>query len=154
MIGSQTREFSRAMLPHHVLALAATIALSIFLAYDRREPLLFEHGEIVPEHAMPGERVIVRWTTDWRRQCEGVVSRDLVGSDNVIKIYRSRPLRVPAQLGRQTADTPFHLPETMPLGHAEYRAIVRFESCGITSRIWPLQLNVPALSFDVIGRAK
>jgi hypothetical protein len=143
------KDFSRPMLLQHVLALVTCLALGMGLLFDRRPPLQFSHGAIVPVVAAPGATVHVRWNTIWRRQCLGMVSRDIVGSDNVIRIYRRHELRVPASLGPQTSDTPFALTNALPPGRTEYRAVIQFDNCGITSRLWPLTVDVPKLVFEI-----
>jgi len=138
------------MLSQHMLALATCLVLIAAVAFDRRPPLLFLQGEIIPDSVAPGATVSARWRTEWRRQCMGMVSRDIVGSDGVIRIYARHSLRVPASVGVQLSDTPFVLSNALPKGRTEYRAVVQFESCGLTSRLWPLSIEAPRLLFDVL----
>lgn len=121
-----------------------------FVTRDRAPPVSFEHGEIIPNEVRAGQRVVVRWTTHWNRQCEGELSREVSGPDNVVKAYRMRVLRVPVYLGRQTADTTFIVPIGMPPGPATYDGIIRFTDCGLTSRWHPIVVQVPQLSFTVL----
>jgi len=144
------RDFSRPMLMQHILALATCLTLIGLVAFDRRPPLAFLQGEVVPQQVAPGSIVHVRWTTQWSRQCLGMVSRDIVGSDGVIRIYARHSLRIPAALGVQSSDTPFTLSNALPQGNTRYRAVVQFETCGLTSRIWPLSVDAPTLAFKVI----
>lgn len=130
-----------------VLAVAAACFIAVQI--DRRAPLAFEYGEIVPAHATSGAEVRVRWTVAWRRQCEGELWREIVGSDNVVRYYAKSYLRVPVILGRQTSDTSFTLTEGLPRGTAIYRGVIQFSQCGVTSRIVPLTVDVPRLALAI-----
>jgi len=131
-----------------VLVLGA-VTLASLVAADRTDPVILESGYIAEDPVRPGQRVHVRWTTTWQRQCEGVLSRELVGSDGVVKAYRKHFLRVPVNLGRQTSDTRFIVPEDMAQGEAVYSGIIRFHECGVTSRFVPLKVEVPEIGFSV-----
>jgi hypothetical protein len=119
------------------------------ISYDRRAPVIFSEGEIMPRVVVGGTRVTVRWTVDWRRHCEGELSRQVVGKDQVIRAYRKRALRVPVNLGRQVSDTIFTVAKGLPAGPVLYEGIIRFPNCGVTSRQWPIEVRVPALNFVV-----
>lgn len=152
---NSTLVFSRAMISQHVFAAAAAVVLAIAgisaWSFDRRAPLTFEGGHILPVKVTPGTPVNVRWHTVWHRQCEGVVSREVTGSDGVIRPYAKVTLRIPINVGDQTSDTSFWIPHTMPTGRARYAATVRFERCGYTSGWWPIEVRTPPVWFDVVA---
>lgn len=125
------------------------LVLAFWLAADRAAPVRFIEGSIVPETVTPGQAVSVQWLDVWVRQCEATLSRELVGSDEIIRAYRSHPIRVPVKLGEQMSQTRFRVSANMPDGPATYRAILRFNDCGVTSRWWPIVVKVPSLHFTV-----
>lgn len=151
-----TLAFSRPMLRQHALAalvmIGAGVGIAAIIGVDRAAPLRFEAGEILPDPAKPGTLLRVRWRTQWLRKCEGVNSRELVGSDAVIRPYAKYVMRIPAFLGEQTADTEFWLPWTMPSGPTTYRAVIRFDNCGYTSRWWPIEVRVPDVQFTTAAQ--
>ena len=133
------------------LAAVFAVALVLLIAFDRKAPLTFLQGEVRPEMPVAGQTVSVRWHTIWNRRCQGTVSREIVGPDLIIRAYRRHWLRVPVRLGQQVSDTDFQLDKALPVGATIYRAVVRFEDCGLTSRLWPIEVVAPELWFDVRG---
>jgi len=119
------------------------------VVYDRRDPLEYISGEILPSAPVPGDRVVVRWKTHWYRACEAVVSREIVGSDLVVRPYLKFDLRIPTRMGEQVSDNPFALSETLPHGLTSYRATLRFPNCGVTSWFVPLTVQTGDLFFQV-----
>jgi hypothetical protein len=122
---------------------------AIAIKADRAAPLAFTEGHIAPQPAAPGSVVTVNWINTWLRVCEGELSRQLIGSDGVVRAYRKHFLRVPVNLGTQRSETRFRLPPSFPQGPAVYEGLIRFRDCGMTSRIWPLEVRVPELRFSV-----
>ena len=126
-----------------------SVGLIIGIVYDRRPPLEYIAGEVIPERPHPGQDITARWTANWSRLCEAVVSREIVGSDLIVRPYLKFNLRIPTRLGIQTRDAPFALGDTLPLGLTAYHATLRFHDCGLTSWLWPITLNQPPLYFQV-----
>lgn len=139
----------------HIVALLGSFALVAIVLWvvlvDRDEPVEFLNGSIIPDPAIAGQSVTVRWRTNWIRKCEGITSREVVGSDKIVRAYKKEPARIPVTLGRQVSDTVFML-ATVPPGEAEYRGVLRFHECGFTSRWYPIDVTVPSLYFDVAGQ--
>lgn len=122
---------------------------AIAIKTDRAAPLTMIEGHIMPDTVSSGERVTVRWQVDWRRICEGELSRQLIGSDKIVRAYQKRFVRIPVNVGTQYSDTPFKLPPGLPAGETTYEGIIRFRDCGITSRFVPLEVKVPPVYFNV-----
>lgn len=132
-----------------LIALALLIVVSTALAFDRAAPVNLVSGEVIPENARPGGAVTFRWHTTWYRSCRASVYREVIGSDDVVRIYKPYRASYPARLGRQTIDTEDTLATSIPPGHSSYRAVFIFEECGITSRWFPLRIETPDIIFNV-----
>jgi len=130
-----------------VLMLGAVGAIAI--KADRATPLTMIEGEIVPDTIRSGERITVRWLNHWNRICEGELSRQLIGSDKIVRAYQKRFVRIPINVGMQYSDTEFKLPPGLPPGETTYEGVVRFRECGFTSRFVPLEVKVPPVYFNV-----
>ena len=99
-----------------------------------------------------GADISVTRHTLWRRRCDGYIFREIVGSDRLVRPYTRSQIRVPAQLGFQSVRSTFRAPLDLPTGEAIYRSVVKFYECGVTSRFWPLEVEIPEITFD--GAAK
>lgn len=129
------------------------MALIAFVVVDRRDPVSFVDGLIIPDPVMAGQVVIVRRSVVWYRACEAEVSREVVGSDQIIHPYVKFTLRIPIRLGPQVAESQqsLQLPGGLPTrASAAYHAVLRFHRCGLTSRAWPLVVDAPPISFHVV----
>ena len=147
---AQTIKERKAWVIENFLIIPIVTALGLgIIAFDRRDPINFVAGEIIPANPQAGKDVTVRWTTEWSRACEAVVSREVVGSDLIVKGYLKYDLRIPTRLGQQTSDTTFTLAQAHPSGLTAYRANLHFHSCGLTSRLWPITVETPPLYFQV-----
>jgi hypothetical protein len=144
------------MLRQHFLAafsaLSAITLVFIGVAWDRREPFTAGFGTLVPDTAIRGEVITVARPVTWHRRCEGYISRELVGSDKRVRPYIKESIRVPVRLGFDTVVNKFVISDDVPTGETVYRSIVRFEKCGITSRISPLTVDLPPISFDIVSQ--
>lgn len=134
----------------HVLAAVACTAIVSLVTFDRRIPLEHIAGEIIPHNVKAGADVAVRWKIIWHRACEATVSRELVGSDLVVRAYQKYQLRIPTTMGQQVGEAQFVIAASQPPGLTAYRASLRFHDCGLTSRVWPLTIETPVLYFDVL----
>lgn len=144
--------FSKPMLKQHFIAAASVIALIVGVYVDRRDPFTIIEGGIEPSTIQAGQTIYVTRHTDWRRRCDGYIFREVVGSDRLIRPYTRAQIRVPAQLGPQTVKSTFRAPLDLPAGETVYRAVVKFYECGVTSRFWPLEVEVPEVSFDAVAK--
>jgi len=138
----------------HAVTAGAAIMLAVvarlLLHLDRQPPVVFFAASVDPVIAAPGTKVgLTIWDT-WTRACSGDVSREIVGSDGVIHAYRIKTARVPVRMGTQKFVTQFYVPHSMPPGPATYQSVVRFEDCGVTSRLWPLEVTIPPVKITVI----
>lgn len=145
--------FSRSMVGQHFVAAISVIVLFfgglLLLSLDRRPPVIPVEGQILPVPVIPGRPAKIVWENNWVRQCEGVVSREVVGPDRVIRPYMSYRSRIPNKLGYQTSETIFTMPLASPPGEHMYRATIRFYDCGVTSWLVPIEVDVPVIYFDV-----
>lgn len=151
------KTLQRETLALNIFPAAAAIAVlivgvigAVSLKADRAAPLTFIDGHVLPDPAPNGSGVIVRWNIEWYRRCEGELSRQLIGSDGIVRAYQKRFIRVPVNTGKQFSDTRFTLPPSLPEGATTYEGLIRFRDCGLTSRLWPLEVKVPALTFMVV----
>jgi hypothetical protein len=126
---------------------------------DRSEPVDLVGGYVIPESINLSQplpvgvlpSVTIRWEARWQRRCEGIVSRELVGADGVIRFYVKEALRIPAHLGQQVEYVGVKVDRSLPPGKTKYREVLLFYRCGLTSRIWPLEIEVPELEFQVVN---
>ncbi len=140
----------------HCIVAPIVIMVALWLVWllsiDRADPLSLEHAEMSPNPAYAGQYVTARWSLTWGRRCEGETSREIVGSDDVIRAYAKEATRMPSILGRQRVDKGFTLPASLPPGPAIYRAIMRFPKCGITSAVWPLTVRAPDTVIEIVAK--
>lgn len=144
---------SKIAIKEHVFpALASTvIALSIalLLAFDRRPPFEYLSTAIRPNTITPGQTIVVQRHVVWRRKCEGIAFTEIVNnSDRIVTIY-DRGVRYPFELGETYAERSISLPLAMRSGSATYRGVIKFESCGLTSRLFPIEVPYQEVSFEI-----
>ena len=143
------QEFRRHLSAAAVWLLLGAI-VTIFLAIDRVPPVTFLGGSIQPQEAVPGEKVEVDLKARYDRLCDGEVSRDIVGSDGIIHTYRKHFANTPIDRGVQEIEKSFKLPRSIPAGPATYQARMVFDDgCGITTKLFPIVVYAPKLSFQV-----
>jgi len=130
--------------------LAALLWWWVFVI-DRAPPFEYINTTISPSPAVAGQSVAVRRYLDWHRQCEGDVWREVVGPDKIVRAYDKTYTRVPS-LGHQVIESQFILPMAIPDGKAIYRGRVVFRSCGLTSRLMPIEVSFQEVAFDVAHR--
>lgn len=131
-------------------SISMTVATMVvwFMIYDRMEPFEYVKTEITPQVASPGEAITVHRHVIWRRQCEGWAFTEIVDGARIVTIY-DVGVRYPAVLGETAADRRIELPVAMHSGQATYRGVIRFKSCGWTSRWWPLEVEYQPTTFNV-----
>ena len=143
----------RRRLYQHLLASDTALVLVVLVVIDRRDPMSFGDGRVIPDPARAGQVVTARRSVVWYRACEAEVSREVVGSDRIVRPYVKFTLRIPTRLGPQVVDSQpnIQLPIGLP-AHAQnsYQAVLRFHRCGLTSRVWPLVVDAPPIFFDVV----
>lgn len=140
-IGSYFREFC--------LAVALAVTGALLLAYDRRPPFTYISTDIYPSIVMPGQSITIKRHVNWHRQCEGIAFTEIVSfSDHIVTIY-DPGVRYPSELGDTYADRSISLPLTIRPGQAIYRGLIQFKACGITSRIWPIDVPYQERTFEV-----
>lgn len=131
------------------LAVALAIIGTLLVSYDRRPPFTYISTDISPPIVMPGQSITIRRHVDWHRQCEGIAFTEIVSfSDHIVTNY-DPGTRYPSELGDTYADRSIALPLTMRSGHAIYRGVIQFRTCGITSRIWPIDVPYQERTFEV-----
>ena len=139
----------RAWVVENILVVPFIVAvIGAFALWDHREPMEHIRGKIVPNPAMPGQQVTVRWSSNWYRTCEASVHREIVTSDLIVRRYLPYKL-MPVRLGEQTSETSFMLNEMQPPGLTSHRSTLRFDECGLLSRFWPIEIHSPPLYFEV-----
>ncbi len=130
-----------------VAALIGTIAAALVI--DRRPPFEYVSTQITPTQAVAGQSIVVHRHVVWHRQCEGFAFTEIVNeADHIVTIY-DRGVRYPAELGDTQAERSIALPLTMRPGLATYRGVIRFSSCGITSRWRPIEVPYQEVRFEV-----
>ena len=146
---------------HHLYALVGSVAmvLSVVTAWqiDRAAPFEYIRTEISPSPAVEGQTVTVTRYVIWHRQCDGQVFREVVKPSGQIAIYDRGYRPFPAMLGPQSAASSFVLPTVMlspdmTRGVALYRGRVRFTNCGLTSRVWPIDIPFREEPFEIVRR--
>lgn len=129
------------------MALALTIAL--FLVVDRRPPFEYVSTIIRPIVASSGDTIVVERHVIWHRQCEGVAFTEIVNNaDHIITIY-DKGVRYPSELGDTRVERSISLPLNMRSGTATYRGVIKFASCGITSRFHSIDVPYQEATFEI-----
>lgn len=141
-------ELVKGYLREACLAVAIALAGAILVAYDRRPPFVYISTEMSPAVVMPGQSITVRRHVDWHRQCEGIAYTEIVSSDRIVTIY-DPGTRYPFELGDTYADRTISLPLTIRPGNVLYRGSIQFRQCGITSRLWPIEIPYQDRMFEV-----
>lgn len=131
-----------------ILAMLFAVSVSAFLVFDRAPPLEFVTTDIVPASARPGDAVMVRRNTIWRRDCEGEAWTEIVGSNRIINFY-DKGTRYPYDLGETHTDRTIEISKSISAGKAIYRGVVRFRSCGLTSRWRPIDVPYQEVEFEI-----
>lgn len=136
------------------LVVLAGVAL---LQYDRRAPFQYIDTEIAPTRAAEGSTVTVTRKVEWQRPCDGEIYREVVNPNGLVSHYDRGYRPFPATLGTQTATSSFTLPPIMlapneTQGTATYRGRVRFADCGLSSRLWPIEIPFIEVPFEVVKR--
>lgn len=127
-----------------------SIALAGSIIYDRRAPYEYISTDIEPQPAHAGDMVTVRRQGMWLRRCEGEgdVWREIVKTNKAVVSYDRGYTRIPYDLGYQEAESRFRLDPMAP-GHAKFRGRLMFWRCGLTSRIWPIEIPFQEVEFEV-----
>lgn len=137
---------------------ALTLALITALMFDRRPPFEYISTTIEPSPAVEGEAIEIHRHVVWHRTCDGEIYKEIVRPSGRIADYDRGYRPFPARMGRQrSAPGRIVLPRDMlegegPRGVAIYRGRVRFPACGLTSRIWPIEVPFQEIPFEVVRR--
>lgn len=134
-------------------SLAAAVVFGL-IRYDRRAPLVYVDTKVVPEPARAGGDITVHRYVEWRRQCGGEASTEIVSPKGYVYRRAMTTPAVPAGLGYASVTTTWTLPADLlaegdTIGTATYRGVIRFRDCGITSWILPLSISYQERHFDV-----
>ena len=137
-----------------VIAVVVTASVMLFLAYDRRPPVVFQSGSVAMQAVAPGGSAQVDWTIKVARVCEGGVLRTITGSDDVVHYYQPTPTRPPPVPGEYSRQTDIVVPKGLPSGVAVYQVALTFDNCGLTSRWVPLIINSPPVRIKIAQAEK
>jgi hypothetical protein len=134
----------------HAAAGSILIVLTLWglITYDRREPFEYVSTEITPRIAQAGQSIIVHRHVRWHRRCEGEAWTEIVSVDRIVTAY-DKGYRFPSELGDTYAERSISLPMAMRSGTTTYRGVIRFSACGLTSRLWPLEVPYQEATFEV-----
>jgi hypothetical protein len=138
--------------------IVALVAL-VLLQYDRRPPFEYVDTFVEPNPVAEGGELFIHRTVRWFRHCDGEIYREVVRPTGVVAEYDRGYRPFPYSLGQQSASSSFHLPASMLAkgqdhGVATYRGRVRFTDCGLTSRIWPIEVAFQPMMFEVVRAAR
>lgn len=131
--------------------IVAPIGIALF---DRREPIDFEKGRMLPRNVRPGEVVEVTWYATRKRNCEGEFSRRVIDAAGKINDFIVElPIYPPT--GRhdgnpETFTRVFQLPAGMVPGPAYYtpRGV---HWCNVIQKwLWPIAFDAPWIPFNVL----
>ncbi len=133
------------------------LAGSFFLYRDRSPPFEYVSTDITPRPAQEGGVAHVTRHVIWHRHCDGEIYREIVKPSGQIALYDRAYRPFPSHLGSQSATSTFELPTLIlspnaERGKAVYRGRVRFRECGLTSRLWPIEIEFQEVEFDVVRR--
>lgn len=137
-------------------ALAATfsavfIAAPAIMLLDRRDPITIEAISLMPNIALAGDTLTMRWrATVHRSGCSGVVIRRYISSiDHVIRetvgmttVFRGAAERV------EDFEIQFNVPNNLGPGPYTYEPVVS-RWCNPIQRLWPIVTYQPPVAFTV-----
>lgn len=141
----------------NVLVLPAiAICIGLFLIFDRMEPIEYIDREISPNPAVEGQVVTIRRLVDWKRKCDGDVFQEIVKPDGTLAFYDRAYRPLPYHLGQQATESQLQLPVKMltsdtQVAKAKSRGRILFRACGLTSRIFPIEVVLKEVEFDVVA---
>lgn len=146
---AERRQKRRLILLDWIVPGMATLALAVvaYLLMDRTPPIVPVSGRIEPATIRATDAFNVTWAMDVKRLCHGYVSRLFVDWTKKLHILDTTTLTRPLALGPVIIDRTHVLP-LIPGGPAQYRMTMFFE-CSPLQRLWPIQVDFPALAFDV-----
>lgn len=131
-----------------LISMVVALSFVVFLIFDRRAPFEYLSTAVSPPVAVAGQSIVVQRHVLWRRKCEGVAFTEIVSSDRIVTIY-DRGTRYPFELGETWADRSIALPLAIRPGSATYRGVIKFASCGFTSRLVPLDIPYQEVTFEI-----
>jgi len=135
-----------------VVAVLAAVAGGSWLTADRPPPMVFWGGEVTPNPIVldGADRLAdAEWFGTWRKSCAGRIEAEVVDADKKKHAYVQQRIKPPPNLGDAFSQIKFAVPAILPAGRAYYHAVIRFRDCGLTSKIWPIEVGVPDLYFTV-----
>lgn len=131
-----------------IISMASVACVVGFLLVDRRPPFEYVTTDITPKYSYPGGTITIHRHVIWYRACEGTAWTEIVSADRIITNY-DRGSRAPYELGDTRADRALTLPQSIRPGQATYRGVIKFNRCGITSRLVPIEIPYQEVLFEV-----
>ena len=136
------------------ICVVGAVALTAFVIWDRRPPTEVLGAEAIPDPVYTGDYLIIRRPIKVTRRCAGLVYRQFVGPDKIIRSFGSGPNRVAGSMGHEVIDFGFYVPDTiipekLNEGIVTYQSYALYAVCGITSHFWPLEVPAPDIKFTV-----
>lgn len=131
-----------------IISMSVALVAAVLLAYDRRTPFEYVSTTIRPSSVVAGDTIVVQRHVIWHRQCEGVAFTEIVSNDRIITTYDTG-VRYPFALGESYADRSISLPLSIRPGAATYRGVIKFSTCGLTSRVVPLSKSYQEVPFEI-----
>jgi len=132
------------------------IAPIIIAVGDRRDPIDFIDGRMVPKNVYPGQVVEVHWYAERKRAgCDGEFSRRIIDAAGKIHDFLIEPETAPKKLlviGKpEKIPRTFLLPDGMVPGRAYYTPRGHFWCNWLQKMLWPMELDAPWVPFNVLA---
>lgn len=132
------------------------IVLPIMLIVgDRSSPYINLQGEVKTDPAIPGGQVLVRFSGDYKRNCNGQVFFSIIDSGknvHLLEALATIPDNSPSDLDKTTGKIEWTREFTLPLGTAEGPAIFRARPeywCNPLQHYWPIKVDPQDFPFNV-----
>ena len=129
-----------------------TITFTAWLVLDRRDPVILEHGELIPNEVRNGDRAIIVWHITELRLCAGDLRRVIIDSSNKVHEF-AKEATVYHDLvvkGSRTFSKNFTMPYGMAPGPANYYGIGTRWCNVLQQNIWPIFFRSPAVPFTIL----
>lgn len=131
-------------------AILATGGLLAWFIADRRPPVELVRSELVTPVVKPGDKLVIRNTVRYLRDCKGHIDRALYDSRThrafLPDVDYERPLQ---GLGEFTYTTELDVPSYFESGPAHFRAVPSYYCNFVHTYYWPIERPEVIMRFEV-----
>lgn len=97
----------------------------------------------------PGQVVTFHWRADWRRACQGVITRTFTDAKGVTRPDGTLFVQSPFEMRTYDYPTETVIPMTLATGSGYYQSFGRYW-CSPVQQLWPIEVETPRVPFHVV----